>query len=107
MSQRDYEHAIRMYEQAIDLDEKYALAHAGMADAYSHLYRYAEATPENVAKAIEASKRAIELDPDSAEAHASRGLSLFISEQYPAAQQEFEEAIRLNPKLWEAHYYSG
>ncbi|MFC1796098.1 tetratricopeptide repeat protein [Pseudomonadota bacterium] len=107
MSRQDYEHAIRMYQQAIDLDEKYALAYAGMADAYSHLYRYAEATPENAAKAVEASKHAIELDPDSAEAHASRGLSLFISEQYEAAQSEFRESIRLNPKLWEAHYYSG
>jgi len=107
MSRRDYQHAIRMFQQAIDLDEKYALAYAGMADAYSHLYRYADATSENVAKAIEASKQAVELDMDSAEAHASRGLSLFISEQYEAAQDEFRGAIRLNPKLWEAHYYSG
>jgi adenylate cyclase len=107
MSRRDYQHAIRMYQQAIDLDEKYALAYAGMADAWSHLYRYADATAENAAKAVEASKQAIELDPDSAEAHASRGLSLFISEQHEAAQQEFQEAIALNPKLWEAHYYSG
>lgn len=107
MSQRDYEHAIRMYQQAIDLDEKYALAYAGMADAYSHLYRYADASAENLAKAEEASKRAVELDPDSAEAHASRGLSLFINERYEEAETEFKEAFRLNPKLWEAHYYSG
>jgi adenylate cyclase len=107
MSRRDYEHAIRMYQQAIDLDEKYALAYAGMADAYSHMYRYADATPENAARAVEASKHAVELDPDSAEAHASRGLSLLIGEQYEAAQEEFTEAIRLNPRLWEAHYYSG
>jgi adenylate cyclase len=107
MSRRDYEHAIRMYQQAIELDDKYALAYAGMADAYSHLFRYADATPENAAKAIEASEKAIALDPDSAEAHASRGLSLFISEKYEAAQEEFREAVRLNPKLWEAHYYSG
>ena len=107
MSKRDYEHALSMYRQAIELDEKYALAYAGMADAYSHLYRYADATEENVAKAVEASKHAIDLDPDSAEAHASRGLSLFISEKYEAARAEFEEATRLNPNLWEAHYYSG
>lgn len=107
MSRRDYEHAITMYQQAIELDDKYALAYAGMADAYSHLYRYADATPENVAKAEQASKKAVELDPDSAEAHASRGLSLFINEQYGPARDEFREAIRQNPKLWEAHYYSG
>jgi adenylate cyclase len=107
MSRRDYEHAIRMYQQAIELDDKYALAYAGMADAYSHLYRYADATAENLANAEEASKRAVELDPDSAEAHASRGLSLFINERYEEARDEFQEAFRLNPKLWEAHYYSG
>jgi adenylate cyclase len=107
MSRRDYEHAITMYKQAIELDENYALAYAGMADAYSHMYRYAEATPENAARAVAASKKAVDLDPDSAEAHASRGLSLFISEQYDAARAEFEQAIDLNPKLWEAHYYSG
>jgi adenylate cyclase len=107
MSQRDYEHAIRMYQQAIDLDAKYALAYAGMADAYSHLYRYADATADNAASAVKASEKAIELDPDSAEAHASRGLSLFISEHYEQAMAEFKDAIRLNPNLWEAHYYSG
>ena len=107
MSRSDYEHAITMYQQAIELDDKYALAYAGMADAYSHMYRYADATPENAAAAVEASKKAVELDPDSSEAHASRGLSLFISEQYDAARAEFEQAIELNPKLWEAHYYSG
>ena len=41
-----------MFEQAIGVDSKYALAYAGMADAYSHLYRYAEATTENVEKAM-------------------------------------------------------
>ena len=107
MSRRDYEHAIRMYQQAIELDDKYALAYAGMADAYSHLYRYADATTENLASAEQASKRAVELDPDSAEAHASRGLSLFINDRHDEAQDEFLEAFRLNPKLWEAHYYSG
>jgi adenylate cyclase len=100
MSQRDYEHAIRMFQQAIDLDEKYALAYAGMADAYSHLYRYADASAENLAKAEEASKKAVELDPDSAEAHASRGLSLFINERYDEAQEAIEhyrQAMEVNP----------
>lgn len=107
MSRRDYERAIQMYQKAIGLDEKYALAYAGMADAYSELYRYAEGTPENARKADEASKKAVELDPDSAEAHASRGLSLFIGEKYEAADKEFKRAVELNPNLWEAHYYSG
>src|SRR6185437_15435052 len=73
MARRDYEHAIRMFEQAIAVDSKYALAYAGMADAFSMLYRYAEASAENAARANRASEQALALDADSAEAHASRG----------------------------------
>ncbi|MGH8063070.1 MAG: TIR domain-containing protein [Pseudoxanthomonas sp.] len=107
MSRRDYEHAIRMFEQAIRVDGMYALAYAGMADAYSHLFRYAEATPENVARANRASEQALVLDPQSAEAHASRGLALMIGEGYEEARQEFEAAIALNPNLFEAYCYYG
>ncbi|NGP54744.1 tetratricopeptide repeat protein [Thioalkalivibrio sp. XN8] len=107
MTRRDYECAIRMFEQAIVIDDKYALAYAGIGDAYSHLYRYAEATQENVRKAVEASEKAVELDPDSAEARASHGLAMFISDDYAAAEREFSRAIELNPNLWEPYYYFG
>ncbi len=107
MARRDYEHAIRMYEQAIAVDSKYALAYAGMADAYSMLYRYAEASTENATRANRASEQALALDVDSAEAHASRGLALFIRENYTEAQQEFDAAINLNANLFEAYYYFG
>ena len=107
MARRDYEHAIRMFDQAIKLDSKYALAYAGLADAYSHMYRYVEATAENVEKANRASEQAVVLDRDSAEAHASRGLALFISERYVEAESEFETAIARNPNLFEAWYYYG
>ncbi len=107
MARRDYEHAIRMFEQAIQIDNLYALAYAGLADAYSQLYRYADASAENVAQASRASEKALVLDPQSAEAHASRGLALLIGEDYQAAQQEFDLAATLNPGLFEAHLYHG
>jgi len=107
MTQRDYEHAIAMYHKAIELDGKYALAHAGMADAYSHLYRYADASRANAEQALEFSARAVDMDPDSAEARASRGLALFINEQYDEAEREFAQAVELNPQLFEAYYYWG
>jgi len=107
MARRDYELAIRMFEQAIGVDSKYALAYAGVADAYSHMYRYVEATPEIVEKANRASEQAVVLDPDSAEARASRGLALFISERYEEAEREFEAAVALNPNLFDAWYYYG
>ncbi|MGA7296101.1 MAG: tetratricopeptide repeat protein [Rhodanobacteraceae bacterium] len=107
MARRDYEHAIRMYEQAIAVDSKYALAYAGIADAYSMLYRYAEGSAEHAARANRASEQALALDADSAEAHASRGMALFISEKYGEAQKEFDAATTLNPNLFEAWYYYG
>ncbi len=107
MTRRDYEYAIRMFRQAINLDAKYALAYAGLADAYSHLYRYADATRENAEKAQENSEKAIALDPDCAEARASRGLAMFINEAYSQAEQEFTKSIELNPNLFEAYYYFG
>ena len=107
MARRDYEHAIRMFDQAIKVDSKYALAYAGLADAYSHLYRYADASQANAERAERASGQAVVLDPDSAEAHASRGLALCIGEQYAEAEREFETASALNPNLFEAWYYAG
>lgn len=107
MARRDYEHAIRMFEQAIKIDSKYALAYAGMADAYSQMYRYVEASKDNLAHANRASEQAVALDRDSAEARASRGLALVISEQYEPAQKEFDAAIEWNPNLFEAYCYYG
>jgi len=105
MGSRDFQHAIRMYDRAIELDPNYAIAFAGIADTYSQMYRFADAKPENAARALEASRKAVELDPDSAEAHASIGLSLFINDKYEEAERHFETAILLNPKLFESYYF--
>jgi adenylate cyclase len=105
MSSRNFQHALRMYHKAIELDSNYAIAYAGMADTYSQMYRFVDASPENTAKALEASAHAVELDPDSAEAHASRGLSLFINEKYEEAERHFETAGLLNPKLFESYFF--
>ncbi|HEY6984821.1 MAG TPA: hypothetical protein VH375_01975, partial [Rhodanobacteraceae bacterium] len=47
-TRRDFRNAVSMFERAIELDPRYSLAYAGKADAYSMLYRYGEATPENL-----------------------------------------------------------
>ncbi len=108
MTRPGFENAIRMFQQAIDLDAKYALAYAGIADAHSHMYRFDVRDRKNAQeKAREASEKAIALDPDSSEARASRGLAMFINEEYAEAEQEFEKTIELNPNLFEAYYYFG
>ena len=57
-------------------------AYMAIADAYSLLYQWAESSPEVAAKANEASIRAVELDSDSAEAHAARGMALSLNKKY-------------------------
>lgn len=96
--------ARRMFERAIEIDAKFALAYAGIADCCSFLYMYWDGSNSNLESAVAASRRALELDPELAEAHASRGFALTLSREYEEARREFETALRINPKLYEAHY---
>ena len=96
-----------MFARAIVIDPDYARAFAGVADCCSFLYMWFEANEDNLREASAASRRAVELDPESAEGHASRGLALSLNRDYVEAEQEFETAIRLNPRLFEAYYFYG
>jgi serine/threonine protein kinase/Tfp pilus assembly protein PilF len=101
------EHARRMFERAIQIDPDYALAHAGIADCSAFIYTYWDASAAHLERADSASRKAIELDPELAEVHASRGLALAFAKQFDEANREFETAIRLSAKLFEAHYFYG
>lgn len=105
MSRKSFEFAREMYSKAIELDPNYALAYAGIADCCSLLYQYADSSEENQRQAEEASGKALGLDSELAEAHASRGLALSIGKNYDLAEEHFEKAISLNPKLFEAYYF--
>jgi Putative Zn-dependent protease, contains TPR repeats len=102
---RNFERAKEMFARTIELDPKFAAAHAGFADCSSYLYW--EATRENLEAADSASRKAVELAPKLAETHASRGVALSTLRNYPDAEKEFRVAIRLDPSLYEAHYFYG
>jgi serine/threonine protein kinase/Flp pilus assembly protein TadD len=99
--------ARQMFLRAIEIDPEYALAYAGVADCCSSLYTWFEADEANREQAEAASRKALELNPELAEAHSARGLALTIGKRYDEARGEFEAAIKLNPKLFEAHYFYG
>jgi serine/threonine protein kinase/Flp pilus assembly protein TadD len=103
-SRTGIQYARRMFERAIDIDKNYALAFAGIADCCAFLYMYWDGSRANLEGAESASVKALELAPEIAESHASRGFALTLSKDYQGAVREFETAIRLNPKLYEAHY---
>jgi serine/threonine protein kinase/Flp pilus assembly protein TadD len=100
-----HEYARQMFERAIELDPNYALAHSGVADCCSFLYQYFDASPSNLRRADAASRRALELAPSLAEAHASRGLAVSLSGRFEEADTEFEMAMKLDPKSFEAAYF--
>ena len=102
---RNWELARQMFERAIQLDPSYALAYAGIADCWSFLFTYSGASERERQLAEEASAKALELDPDLAEAHASRGMVLSLSNENEQASEAFERAIQLNPKLYDAYYF--
>ncbi len=97
----------QLFKSAIEIDPNFALAHAGVADCCSMLYMYWEASGANLQEADEASRQALELDPELAEAHTSRGLALSLKGDFDQTQAEFETAIRLDPQLFNAHYLYG
>ncbi len=107
MRRKAFEFARQMFAGAIAIDPGYARAYAGVADCCSLLYMWFEASEDNLREAVAASRRAVELDPESAEAHASRGLAESLGKNYESAQEEFETSIRLNPQLFEAYYSYG
>ena len=101
----DIEHARQMFWKALDIDPDFALAWAGYADCHSFLMMYVDADPVHAQQADHASRRALELGPELAEAHASRGLACLVGREFELAEQAFEKALQLNPRLFEAYYY--
>jgi serine/threonine-protein kinase len=96
-------------KQALACDPRYALAHAGIADAYNFsgdvgILRPREAKP----KAREAAIRALELDETLAEAHAALGWCNWTHDfEWSNAERHLLRAIELNPELAEARFQYG
>ncbi len=99
--------AITMFEKAIALDSEYTLAYAGLADVLSWFYEWEGRKKADLVKAEKNSVRALELGPHLAESHISRGFVLTLGERYDEAEQEFNEAIRLNSNSFDAYYLYG
>jgi serine/threonine-protein kinase len=101
--------AIAFYEQAIARDPNYALAYAGLANAYILLPFYTGADRRDASvKAKDAALKALRLDSNLAEAHLALGKVLFFSEiDLPGAMREYKRAIELKPNDATAHHWFG
>jgi DNA-binding winged helix-turn-helix (wHTH) protein/tetratricopeptide (TPR) repeat protein len=99
--------AVDSFTQAIVRDPNYAAAYVGLADCYNLLREYtlmpaSEAYP----RAYAAAKKAVELDPQSSEAHASLAfVSFYGMWDTGTADQEFQRSIDLDPRNSKAHHW--
>jgi len=104
---KNFERARDMFEHATRLDAKFAPAYAGIADCSSYLYLYWEPTTENLRLADSASRTALALSPDLAEAQVSRAVALSTLRNYPEAEAMFRTAVDNDPDSFEARYFHG
>jgi TolB-like protein/cytochrome c-type biogenesis protein CcmH/NrfG len=102
-NRRGVHFALDLFRHAIEVDPRFARALAGVSDCHAFLFLNEGRKPVELEHALEASRQALLLDSELAEAHASLGAALSLSGQ-PAAEA-FEEAIRLDPAQFEAHYF--
>ena len=102
--------AISYYDKAIEKDRNYALAYAGLADAYANLGAYGYIAPIDGARKTEkAALEAVALDENLAEAHAALALAniAFAPSNFRLGNRELRRAIELSPSLALAHGYLG
>ncbi len=100
--------AEQYFQQAIDDDPTYDAAYSGLADCNSGLTWHGFKSPtEALPKAYAAARKALEINPDSAEAHASMGLAMSHRWDWTGAEAEFKRALELDPQYANAHHWYG
>jgi DNA-binding SARP family transcriptional activator/Flp pilus assembly protein TadD len=105
MMQQRLEESRQMFDRAVELEPGYGPAWAGLATVQAYLNEWFDAGKSNLARAEQASRRALEAAPKLAEAHTARGLVQAQLKEHAAAALAFEEAIRINPYLFEPYYF--
>jgi TolB-like protein/Tfp pilus assembly protein PilF len=103
----DLRQALLHFNAALEQEPTYAAAWAGLADAYGQLgYGSYDSPKESFPPARKAAEKALEHDPDLAEAHASRGYALMYYEwDFAESERAFRRAIQLNPNSEYAHQW--
>jgi serine/threonine-protein kinase len=98
--------AIELFNQSIDLDPAFALAHAGLADCYVLGGSYQLPAHEVMSRARAAALQALKLDESLAHAHTSLAqVKLFFDWDFVGAETSFKRAIELQPSYETSHHW--
>jgi TolB-like protein/DNA-binding winged helix-turn-helix (wHTH) protein len=109
LNEEDLSRAIDHFERAIALDARYAAAFAGLSHAWWWRGVHGSKTPKQVESPSRvAARRALELDPQLAEAHVSTGRIKFNYDwDWTGAEKDFGRALELDPNSLDAHFFHG
>jgi len=99
--------ARQLFTRAIETDPDFALAYAGLADTETVIAQWIDRSPGQLEAADRASRQALKMAPDLAEAHSSRGFALSLKGDFGSASREFEHALDLDPQSYNALYLFG
>jgi tetratricopeptide (TPR) repeat protein len=101
--------AVQYFEEAIARDPAFALAHAGLADAYLVLAFSDPTTPSLpwAESAMTAARRALELDPALGEAYTALAHASVVARSFEDAEKYFARALELTPGYATAHHWAG
>ncbi|HVF31145.1 MAG TPA: hypothetical protein VNA22_09245, partial [Pyrinomonadaceae bacterium] len=102
----DLRKSIEIYEQAVKLDPKFALAYVGIAESWTVIPSFPYGSPaECMPKAKAAAQKALELDPELPEAHTvSAMIAATYDWDWARAEAGFKRAMELDPNLSVTHY---
>ncbi|HEY7443499.1 MAG TPA: winged helix-turn-helix domain-containing protein [Vicinamibacterales bacterium] len=97
--------AIRMFEEAVRRDPRFAVAHSGLSDIYSRLPVATDGPSDDaMARARSAAAQAIAIEPDLAEAHTALGWIAFYGDwNWAESEKRFTRALQINPDDFSAH----
>jgi serine/threonine protein kinase/tetratricopeptide (TPR) repeat protein len=109
LDKRSPERAVPEFQKAINLDSVYAMAYAGLADAYTmRAYTTSGIDSELYEKASALTNKALDLDPSLAEAHTSLARLKYMHDwDWEGAEESFKRALELDPNSVNAHQHYG
>jgi len=104
-----FKRCIECCKKALEIEPNYALAYAALSLSFQYGWFYGHLSFEEKLAAIGPhdlfAEKAVELDPNLAEAHVAIGQALVIQRRFKDAAAEFERAIELHPTLFDAYYF--
>ena len=104
---RNTENAIKMFENAVAIDPRFASAYAGLAEAYSSMYEWYDSNSTWLSKAIEMNQQALELEPASLDAKFGIAMVYFHHRRFAESKRTIDEILQENTEFYPGHIRLG